>query len=302
MTEYERILNHREDMTQWVIHFTRADREGDGVEARDRLLRIVIDGLLKPGWSVRPTSTGAPRRTIYGAKPVVCFTEQPLSSFVQYLEARSGLRISGFGILTHKHDLYADGGRPVIYGMDCVQEVPCGEQGYVEEQRTLRNLNVDEQFRYSAFNPNIPGRPLDWSHEREWRWPQGANEPAWSDPEEVGHFRLAGSGTSSANGCSEGRAHVIVEREDDVKWLQTEVCSGLNSSGPPRGDRSYSDRWRRALAERVGVISLERVKAELGSGDRRFGRLETWPKDELIQIAGSTGPMRASSIFQRGNS
>ena len=32
------------------------------------------------------------------------------------------------------------------------------------------DLPFDEQYRYVAFAPTRKPYPMDWSHEREWRW------------------------------------------------------------------------------------------------------------------------------------
>ncbi|GAB4207025.1 MAG: hypothetical protein OHK0022_34770 [Roseiflexaceae bacterium] len=83
---YERLLESRLDTTEWLIHFTRNQGK---IRARDILLNIIKEGALRPGQSIRKTrSTQEERSTIYGGEPVVCFTEQPLIYFIEYVKAR----------------------------------------------------------------------------------------------------------------------------------------------------------------------------------------------------------------------
>ena len=61
---YEQILAAREDMTEWLIHFTRGQPPAT---ARDMLLKILSEGLLRPGWALRTTvNSGATNRTVFG--------------------------------------------------------------------------------------------------------------------------------------------------------------------------------------------------------------------------------------------
>ncbi|MEM9374154.1 MAG: hypothetical protein AAGA55_10970 [Planctomycetota bacterium] len=106
-SKYERILAVRSDTTNWLIHFTKATTTGPALTVLGQIIR---DGALKPGWSVRNGN-----RTVYGPNQAVCFTEMPLLAFLQYTSVRI-CGVSQYGVLLHKHDVFADGGRPVIYG------------------------------------------------------------------------------------------------------------------------------------------------------------------------------------------
>ena len=86
MNPYEEILRARMDMTQWLIHFTRGR---DSVSPRNTLLSIARDGAIRPSWSERSS-----RRTIYGPRPCVCFTEQPLSGFAEYARLCPGVAVN----------------------------------------------------------------------------------------------------------------------------------------------------------------------------------------------------------------
>ncbi len=292
MNPYEEILRARMDMTQWLIHFTRGR---DSVSPRNTLLSIARDGAIRPSWSERSS-----RRTIYGPRPCVCFTEQPLSGFAEYARLRRDGLVSGYGVLVHKSDVFADGGRPVIYGGEA-SEISKGESAFVAGQRTLSVLPASEQYRYVAFNPNAPGGPIDWTHEREWRWPQGARTP---DPDsliaaESGAFLLAGSGVASGDGMSRGRSHLLVERDADIEWMQAQLSS--NGGAKPTSDLSHHLKWRYKLASSVGLFSLETVGRELkarGPTSESYGRLETWPRDLSVALAAG-GSLPARDVLDR---
>jgi len=108
----------RQDLTDWVIHWTRGQSpEGKNESAFQVLQRILQCGYLKP--------TLAPRwrrpfrwdnsNTIQGPHQAVCFTDQTLSAFIQSCKALP-THYSSYGIAFEKHNLFLYGGRPVIYG------------------------------------------------------------------------------------------------------------------------------------------------------------------------------------------
>ncbi|WP_010517832.1 DUF4427 domain-containing protein [Komagataeibacter oboediens] len=130
------------------------------------LLRHAIrQGRLWATWSYR-----GEERTIYGPRPAVCFTEMPIAAFVEASRARKamGQAISSYALVFPKRALFADGARPVIYGLSvpamAYRDSLTGERRFSEDVLPLR-----EQYRHVAFDP-LSGR-LDWTHEREWRWP-----------------------------------------------------------------------------------------------------------------------------------
>jgi len=199
-TTYEQILKAREDMTEWLIHFTRGQSE---LSACEVLLKILAEGLLRPGWAPRTTSgSGLTNRTVFGPTPAVCFSEQPVYALLKYTQVRP--MAAPFGVFVHKSDAFADGALPVIYGIDGTRELEDGQSGYVMDQRTLdpRELSIDEQYRYVAFALYRFGGqpPIDWTHEREWRWSSGPRGHAIA-----GSFALPGSGVSGGLGYGEGR-------------------------------------------------------------------------------------------------
>src|SRR5688500_5267288 len=80
MAQVEELLHRRTDLSTFLVHFTRDDRE---VAARDRLLSILLAGELRRG---RPMgmAAGSSRELqhtdsrFYETQRVSCFTDTPL--------------------------------------------------------------------------------------------------------------------------------------------------------------------------------------------------------------------------------
>jgi hypothetical protein len=181
----------RSDVSEWLIHFVR-DRDPDtdfpcedeafyaqrgnlavDAPAATVLRHILRTGGLRPAYSFRASSGGIAnpvRTTIYGGKPVVCFTEAPLQGFGQYVAGRAkSQRCAPYGICLLKREVFAVGGRPVIYGLAGQGMPHVSEDSIRERIIDPEVLPLNEQFRYVAYDPTRV-RPLDWTHEREWRW------------------------------------------------------------------------------------------------------------------------------------
>jgi hypothetical protein len=275
MTIYREILAKRRDMTEWLIHFTRGV---DGRSGKESFLSILIGGVLRPTFAHRGSP---PRPTIYGMHPAVCFTEQPISAFLDYLEVRTKQNeMTGYGIFLHKNDLFAIGGLPVIYGLPAATELVKGDNGYVADRRLLRDdhLNMIHQYRYNAFAPTREDDPLDWSHEREWRWPARHMR---KDGEPLG--LLLGQPSFSGRGDFECRVHAFVDKDEDIPWVQEQLRAALNNGTLGQGDdapgKRYGATWRAALQD-VRVISLETARRQLRAGAREYERFETWPGEK----------------------
>lgn len=264
---YREILERRSDMTEWLIHFTR--RNGR-VPAREVLCQILREGVLRASWSER--SRG---RTVYGPVPAVCFSEQPLAAFATYVAARADVDFTdGYGLLLHKHDVSAAGGRPVIYGLDRAYELDRNQKIKCDIDPECRVLGEDclpfhEQYRYVTFVPGDTPRATDWSHEREWRWPADAAYAAGTDCYPLGEAgRLQ----------EEARVHILVRYDKDIAWLQEQMRDayqkrevGRPFSNSRRSWRYYERDWRESL-EQATIISLETVKR---TGVVRFEDLGT---------------------------
>ena len=118
-------------------------------------------------WSVRENV-----RTIYGPRPAVCFSEMPLAAFLESSRKREteDRKMSSYGLTFNKVGLHDRGANPVIYGLtNRHAQMPNGKDG---GQRLINEdlLPLEEQYRYVTYAP-APGVWIDWTHEREWRWP-----------------------------------------------------------------------------------------------------------------------------------
>ncbi len=248
-------------MTDWVIHFTRNTEWGD---AKSNLISIINTGVIVPNWAF---GKGTP--TIYGCYPAVCFTEQPLWAFNHYVTTRNDpTNVTGYGLLLHKNDLFASGGLPVIYGVEKILCFNKGEIGYQEGKRIIKPeyFPYDEQYRFVNYNPNRDSYPIDWTFEREWRWSDK------NDTANIGGYPLSGRTTfSSDKKYSQGRTHILVEKNSDVQWIQSSVTN------VPLQDQSnmYRNIWLQDLRTKVRIISMENVIANLNLGDSIFGKAET---------------------------
>ena len=201
----------RVDLSDWVIHFVHdripqdfsewylADSEGEIVNfipsyfdfdknpcyiseemideeypidedasAISVLMKILHDGYIRSGWAFRKN-----RPTIYGPFSAVCFTEMPLGSLIHYARKRNKY-VGTYGIALKRNELFGVGGRQVIYGLS-TQHIEADSEdpfwGY--GLRTLSSkcgIGIEEQYRYVATNLQ-KDIPIDWTHEREWRWP-----------------------------------------------------------------------------------------------------------------------------------
>ena len=193
----------RFDLSDRLVHFTKAvNREqapskalpeewplGRLVESNEIspfffLREILRTRRLVPSWSWRKTGSSV-RRTIYGARPAVCFAEMPLDAFLEAGRARStrGEHMSPYGVSLQKDALFEAGARPVIYGLREGADFSSRVDDDGARRLPSESLPSSEQFRYVAFDPSR-GRSLDWTHEREWRWPTSdthARLEAWSE-------------------------------------------------------------------------------------------------------------------------
>ena len=199
----------REDLSDWALHFIHdhnpdsdpADDEIDyefyrgfpyheSKEANDRfdawrisddnfpidpdpdalqvLLKIITDGHIRASWAFRNN-----RPTIYGPRAAVCFTEMPLYALLDYASRRQKHAVAPYAIGLRKQELFRAGARPVIYGLSTNHVERRGgtasSRPWPRKLAPSCGLAESEQYRYVAMSSD-PMRPIDWSHEREWRW------------------------------------------------------------------------------------------------------------------------------------
>lgn len=186
----------RFDLSEWLIHFFRhldlrkkdvPDTPGDwgfGAIAEDYdlhpffLLRNAVrHNRLWATWSIRGNN-----RTIYGPHPAVCFTEMPLAAFIESgeLRAKRGEAMSTYALMFKKEQLFKQGALPVIYGLSSNGTIP---RGVPHKPRIIPEelLPLSEQYRYVSYSLNS-SRKIDWTHEREWRYPYRGSMELSHDP------------------------------------------------------------------------------------------------------------------------
>lgn len=177
--------NFRFDLSDRLIHFFRdVNQLGDSAIAFPEhmgwqnlsegtrlpasfLLRAALrNGRLWATWSYRNGE-----RTIFGPNPAVCFTDMPIAAFLEAGQMRraNGEAMSPLALVFPKEPLHQFGARPALYGLSDNIRPPAGINGgprlFPESA-----LAMNEQFRYIS---HVYGdaKTVDWTHEREWRWP-----------------------------------------------------------------------------------------------------------------------------------
>lgn len=174
--------NIRFDLSNWLIHFFRdIDLEKDQIDFPEIMapmdlcedtkypaffmLRSAIKQLkLWSGYSYRNS-----KPTIYGSYPATCFTEMPIAAFIQAGRERrqKAQNMSPLALLFEKKIMYDIGARPVIYDLFPIK-------GEYISGNIINNkiINKDDQYRYVRFCISYrSAKSIDWTHEREWRWP-----------------------------------------------------------------------------------------------------------------------------------
>ncbi len=134
---YYNIAKCREDITEYVYHFTK------GVNALGTLQQILEEGSIK--------DMQEREKEDYR----ICFTESPLkmqSTMFQTLESDKSFEYAPYGIGIKKELLFKEGARPVIYG----------------KYNEINDFPPNMHWRFVSYTPNI----YDYSWQREWRLPK----------------------------------------------------------------------------------------------------------------------------------
>jgi len=131
----------RPDLSNSLVHFTKGDTDEDAFRM---LKKILAEKRLLAGNSL-----------IRGGHHCVCFSETPLPALKRGLVNAKGFsRYSKFGLLFHKREIFALGGRPVIYQ-------PESDFGFLPAALQWRHVRLE-----LTTDPQV-----DFSWEREWRLP-----------------------------------------------------------------------------------------------------------------------------------
>ena len=161
----DKAINDRFDSWRISDEYYPIDPDPDALQV---LLKIITDGHIRASWAIRNK-----RPTIYGPRAAVCFTEMPLYALIEYAKQRSRESVGTHAVGVLKRELFAAGGRPAIYGLSSkhIESRPKGKaySGWPRYLAPSCGLSEAEQFRYVAMSADSQ-RPIDWSHEREWRW------------------------------------------------------------------------------------------------------------------------------------
>lgn len=238
--------NNRYDLSDKVIHFFRdvdtcsedapivpehwgysAIPEDFKISALFSLRHCIRQGRIWATWAWR-----GEKRTIYGPRPAVCFTEMPIPAFIETSCARAKRNeaIASYALVFSKLALYNVGARPVIYGLSTFA-VPDTDRRSGERFFPNTVMPTAEQYRYVAYNPS--SERLDWTHEREWRWP--LDEAPWCNlndfpPEDSDSI----PGLSIDAQCMRGMG-VIVKSDNEAQSIIHDILTKVD-----RGDISKS--------------------------------------------------------------
>jgi hypothetical protein len=264
--DWERIRGARDDLTDYVIHFTKP-RYNPHVSARDVLLEILQRGYIEPTFAPSPTNHWP---TVKGPAPAVCLTEQPISAVLKTPRLTKE-RYSKYGIAYHKVPLYEMGGRPVLYAsyQELGRRIPEGAPGSAAGAEVYTGrLPPELQYLWVGYEPAMPGSesyPTDFTWEREWRI---RTDTSW--------FRPVGGGPPipglpillPTDRTTTGA--IIVENDEDVPLIR-QCLNALAGAG-----EAWAGHLRR-------VVSLQTAQRQLDQGDRRYARLETWPDADRVR-------------------
>lgn len=258
----------RQDITDWVIHWTRDQYEYDGSTAKDSLevlKEILICGYLKPTKAPRPADLFGAFDTIRGDFSAVCFSAQPLSAFLDSYLAHSR-RYSGCGIAFEKRHLFQYGARPVIYG----------------DKDLLNRLHSQDKYlwvKYSPLSALSRDYPIDWTHEREWRTRWNVREfPEWGPTPEEGVPLVLPPITVGTESLISLPRIIVVN-----STLAEKLFKSLKTAPEYTGNNLYIKYLRKHYME-LKIITLENVMDKLHEKDERWSRLDTIPVDELPSV------------------
>ncbi|WP_145525803.1 DUF4427 domain-containing protein [Yersinia rohdei] len=175
--------NIRFDLSDYLIHFFRDvdlnsssfihlpeycgfnnNHHSSIIDAKYLLRLSIRHYKLFASWSYR---NGI--RTIYGYDPAVCFTDMPISAYLQSGTERlsKSEKIGLYALALPKANMFSVGARPVIYALDGSSTITYQHGNGDERIIDDKLLPLVEQYRYVTYSPGV----IDWTHEREWRWP-----------------------------------------------------------------------------------------------------------------------------------
>ncbi len=248
------------------------DSDYDSVEKRELhcaalpvLRTIITEGWLRPSWGF---VKGRP--TVYGPRAAVCFTEMTLGAYITYARTRGDSeRVSRFAIAVRREDMFEAGARPVIYGLSGDhREAGAGDPYAGRGMRCLAascGIGLKEQYRYVSMSLDPP-RLIDWTQEREWRWPFTR----------VSEF-LHGLPLWAPKGQFLARDVIVIVPEAKI----AEEVVGLLAHALQDGYTQFDDQYCASTLHRTRVLSLDQL-AE--SKNAEMLRIEDLPFMSLPRV------------------
>jgi len=142
----------RPDLSPVLVHFTQDPKleNENNIQPFDVLLEILKTGKL--------LASEAPQVKFYNQEGASCFYDVPFQIWDKLIDT-SPKPIRGYGISVWKVIFWHLGGRPAIY----------------TENPTHFEWPPSERFRLIKTDLCRQPQPLDWTHEREWRFPGDFN-------------------------------------------------------------------------------------------------------------------------------
>lgn len=273
--DWRQIRKARQDVTDYLIHWTRGKIDGHYISEFEVLKSIIACGYLQPSFAPKARRTvGGRENTIRGDIPAVCFSEQPLNAFIQSCRVLPS-RYKPYAVAVHKWHLFTYGGRPVIYG----------------DEGMLSALPPEYKYLWARYNPipeaTLGGYPVDWTHEREWRSQAQAysyGALGVSSPDAVPLLLPPATYPRSKRPVlllPRFLVNTKAEADELRHWI-----NGLSSNNGEKGVLPYyfanlSNSW---------IIPLDAVAERLKAGDVRYARLDTLPYNELDPSAELPAP------------
>ena len=261
-------LNDRFDL--WRISDNYFGSELDALQV---LLKIITDGHIRATWAFRNK-----RPTIYGPRAAVCFTEMPLYALLEYAKNRSNEFVRDYAIGLLKHELFTAGGRPVIYGLSGEHKEqspkPGFNRGWPRKLASSCGIAEDEQYRYVAMSSD-PRRPIDWSHEREWRWVDHQDRcfcpglPIWLSEEPF----------------SFSRVFIVVPDQTEAKQVMDRLKE-LHDAG----ENDFTHLFSKKTLEATSVIALDKLETDMAEMGEGHLRLEDIPTSQILDFEQPDAP------------
>lgn len=216
----------------------------------------------------------------------MCFTEMPLHSLALYAQDRKETRCTPYGIAVLKRELFGAGGRPVIYGLSSRRDSAFVENTRCRRILTESALPLSEQYRFVTYDPCRPQSPLDWTHEREWRWaPDFTNEThlMWLE----GDHELVDQSPALAlfRGLDDGghfsRVAILVKTEQEASEV-VEILETCRDSL----ENDLCERYEPKVLARAFVVVMDMVLEEVQNrGNTKAIRLDTLPASLKVRLS-----------------